>query len=78
MMWKHDPGRFPPPPTFHGVPSVEDARRSQKESSRRFLEAAVEGPEIRRVSSEMREYRIRNGFEELIEDALASRKNGRR
>lgn len=72
-MWKHDVASFPPPPKCHGTPSVDEARQRQRESTKRFLEATFEGPEIRKVSSEMRAIRIRNGFEELIEDALMSR-----
>lgn len=77
-MWKRDTAAFPPPPTHIGAPSADEARRQQRESTRRFVEAAQEGPEVRRVSSEMRDFRIRNGFEELIEDALSPRRKGPR
>lgn len=69
---------FPPPPTIEGAPSIEEARREQKASSSRFIEAAHNGTEVRRVSSEMRRLRIRNGYEELIEIAMQPRRGDAR
>lgn len=68
---------FPAPPVVTGVPSVEDARREQRASTERFVEAAHHGPEVRRVSSHMRKLRIENGYEELIESAMERRRGPR-
>lgn len=68
---------FPPPPVAIGVPSIEDARREQRASTNRFVEAAHQGPEVRRVSSHMRQLRIRNGYEELIDAAMERRREPR-
>ena len=59
------------------MPKVPDYREAvaaaRRSTTQRFLQAAHTGQETRRISSEMRDLRIRNGFPELIEDALARR-----
>lgn len=78
-MRRHEPrgNKFPPIPHVPHIPSVEEAKREQQASSSRFIEAAHQGPEVRRVSAEMRDLRIRNGFEDLIEDAMERRRTPR-
>jgi hypothetical protein len=74
MRHREPPRAFPPVPKFDNVPGVEEARREQAASTNRFIEAAHRGPEVRRVSEEMKTRRIRNGYEELLEDALKLRR----
>lgn len=76
-MRRHDRGPFPPIPHVTHIPSVEEAKREQKAASERFIEAAHNGPEVRRVSAEMKRLRIRNGFEDLIEAGMERRKDPR-
>lgn len=68
-MW-HRNRPFPAAPAPPAQHTVEEARREQRATTERFIEAADRGAEVRRVSSEMRNLRIRNGYEELIEQAL--------
>lgn len=69
---------FPAMPMGATVPSAEDARTEQRASTRRFVDAAHQGPEIRQVSSEMRDLRIRNGFEQQILDAFLAKRGSTR
>lgn len=59
------------------VCSVDDdickAKAAQADTHRRFKEAALRGPEIRRVASEMKGLRERNGFGELIKESMGLR-----
>lgn len=56
---------------------IQQAKAAQQDVQRRFLEAVEEGEEIREVVSQMKTRRIRNGYEEMIEDAFL-RRPGRR
>lgn len=77
-MWFHPRADIPLSLTKRAViPRAADdigsAREAQRDTSRRFLEAVHEGIEIRQVASEMKTRRVRNGYDEMIEDALINR-----
>lgn len=55
---------------------LKEAQAARQDTHRRFLEVVAEGEQIRQVTSDMKNRRIRNGYDELIEDAL-SRRPGR-
>jgi hypothetical protein len=57
----------------HAPDDIPSALAAQRDTSRRFLEAVQEGWEVRQVASDMKTRRIRNGYEDKIEDALARR-----
>lgn len=64
----------PPPPL---VPRDDEYLKSaQKVSTDALIEAVHQGPEVRRISSELRGRRIRNGFPDLISDAMERRPKG--
>lgn len=67
-----------PPTTAQGDGDIKQAWQAQADVRRRFLEVVEEGQKIRQVASEMKTRRIRNGYEELIEDALARRPESQR
>lgn len=74
-MWFHPRPELPQhSPPVRGNGDIRQAWEAQADVRRRFLEVVEEGQEIRQVASEMKTRRIRNGYEELIEDALARRR----
>lgn len=71
-MWSRPAVELPPlPPT----PSDDagQARAAQRASTARFLEDIYQGPEVRRIVSSMKVSRVRNGYSEMIEDAMSRR-----
>jgi len=52
------------------TPDVHQARQAQQAASAKFLEAVERGPEVRRLSSELHDLRVRNHFGELIDRSM--------
>lgn len=84
-MWflpRPDPKLLVPPPMTASDCRVDDdicrAQAAQRDTRQRFIEAVHEGEEIRQVASEMKIRRVRNGYEDLIEDAMMLRTEKRR
>lgn len=72
-MWFHPRPSVVPAAGPRASDDLWQARAAQADTRRRFLEVVEEGEQIRQVSSEMKIRRIRNGYEEMIEDAFARR-----
>ncbi|WP_133061528.1 DUF7620 family protein [Streptosporangium minutum] len=71
MRWRR---RRPPIPDPSPPPEVQaalaEARAAREESEQGLREVCGQWPEVRAVSSAMREHRERNGFREMFERAL--------
>lgn len=78
-MWFHPRRELPPMSVAplstlpRAVDDIQSAQAAQQDTRRRFLEVVEEGVEIRQVASEAKVRRIRNGYEDMIEDAMRLR-----